>query len=78
LLGPIAAVLIGRFGWHGAYYGLAVVAFVVGFIPVSIFLRDPPAIEKSLAATGDAGSILPGLNGEGEDHSMIHCVGNQQ
>jgi MFS family permease len=62
VLGPIAAVLIGRFGWHGAYYGLAALAFVLGFLPVAIFLRDPPAIERTLARPGgDIAAILPGL-----------------
>lgn len=63
VLGPIAAVLIGKFGWHGAYYGLAVLAFVVGFLPVAIFLRDPPAVTRSLASSSsaDIAAILPGL-----------------
>jgi sugar phosphate permease len=43
VLGPVAAFLIGRFGWHGAYYGLAAFATVVGLLPVAVFLRDPPA-----------------------------------
>ncbi len=60
VLGPIAAVLIGRFGWHGAYFGLAVLAFVVGFLPVAIFLRDPPIIARQPSAA-DAAAILPGL-----------------
>ena len=60
VLGPIAAVLIGRFGWHGAYFGLAVLAFVVGFLPVAIFLRDPPMIARQPSAA-DAAAILPGL-----------------
>jgi MFS family permease len=63
VLGPIAAVLIGRFGWHGAYFGLAALALVVGLLPVSVFLRDPPAVARSLEQRpgADLGNILPGL-----------------
>jgi MFS family permease len=60
VLGPIAAVLIGRFGWHGAYFGLAALAFVVGFLPVAIFLRDPPVIARHSSGV-DAAAVLPGL-----------------
>jgi MFS family permease len=60
VLGPIAAVLIGRFGWHGAYYGLAVLAAVVGLLPVAIFLRDPPTPARR-AAAADTPATLPGL-----------------
>jgi MFS family permease len=64
LLGPIGALLIGKFGWHGAYLGLAVLAFMLGFIPVAIFVRDPPEVEKALTSpsTVDIAEILPGLS----------------
>lgn len=58
LLGPIAVVLIGRFGWHGAYFGLAALALVVGLVPVTIFLRDPSTAARNLASASNA---LPGL-----------------
>jgi len=43
LMPQIAALLIGAFGWRLAYLGLAVVALVVAFPPVALFLRDPPS-----------------------------------
>jgi MFS family permease len=60
VLGPIAAVLIGKFGWHGAYFGLAALAFVVGFLPVAIFLRDPP-VNARHPSSAEAAVVLPGL-----------------
>lgn len=59
VLGPIAVFLIGRFGWHGAYYGLAALAAVAGLLPVAIFLRDPPKTARQTRIADMA--ALPGL-----------------
>jgi MFS family permease len=60
ILGPIAALLIARFGWHGAYYGLAALALILGLLPVAIFLRDPPVLARP-ATAAEARPLLPGL-----------------
>jgi MFS family permease len=40
--GPVAAVLIGRWGWRGAYLGLAALLLTVA-TPASLLVSDPPA-----------------------------------
>jgi MFS family permease len=40
--GPAAAVLIGRWGWRGAYLGLAALLLAVA-APASLLVSDPPA-----------------------------------
>jgi MFS family permease len=39
---PIAADLISWFGWRTAYLGVAFGIMVLAFVPVAIFVRDPP------------------------------------
>lgn len=52
---PLAAVLIGEFGWRQAYAMLGVIALAVS-LPATLWLvRDPPAVEKQ-----ESGN-LPGL-----------------
>jgi MFS family permease len=50
LVPQLAALLIGRFGWREAYFGLAVSVLVLAWVPVAIFLRDPPWLHESPAA----------------------------
>jgi MFS family permease len=59
LIPQLAAYLINHFGWRDAYFGLAVAVVVLAWIPVTIFVRDPPKI----AASGDrdASAGLPGI-----------------
>jgi len=43
LIPQLAAFLIGHFGWRQAYFGLGIAVVVLAWIPVVIFVRDPPA-----------------------------------
>jgi MFS family permease len=42
LMPQLAALLIGQFGWRTAYIGLAVASIVFAFVPVALFVREPP------------------------------------
>jgi MFS family permease len=42
LIPQLAAFLINHFGWRDAYFGLAIAVVVLAFLPVTIFVRDPP------------------------------------
>jgi len=63
LIPQIAASLIGQFGWRLAFVGLAVCVFGFAFVPVSLFIREPPGFVKSRdrdAAARDAVAGIPG------------------
>lgn len=40
---PLAAFLINQLGWRAAYFGLAISVVVLAWLPVLIFVREPPA-----------------------------------
>src|SRR5205823_2041251 len=44
LVPQLAAFLIAAFGWRAAYLGLGVAVMVIAFVPVAIFLREPPGV----------------------------------
>lgn len=58
LIPRLAGFLIPTFGWRMAYVGMGVAVFVLGFLPVALFLRDPdraqlarqPAVQRGLTA----------------------------
>jgi MFS family permease len=58
----IAERLIAHFGWRGGYIGLGITILIVAWLPVAIFLREPPGYEPKIkrAATAAATSLLPG------------------
>lgn len=58
LIPQISDVLIRNFGWRQGYIGLGIAIFVLAFIPVALFLREPPAVEPGRAASAQ----LPGLS----------------
>jgi predicted MFS family arabinose efflux permease len=60
LIPQLAAFLIGHFGWRHAYFGLAIAVVVLAWIPVVIFVRDPPW--ASAASRAAATSALPGID----------------
>jgi MFS family permease len=62
LIPQLAALLIRHFGWRDAYFGLGVAVVVLAFIPVTLFVREPPwaRAAKSEPRT-DATAALPGL-----------------
>ncbi|MBV8889253.1 MAG: MFS transporter [Alphaproteobacteria bacterium] len=46
LVPQLAALLIGAFGWRLAYVGLAIAVMVVAFVPVVLFVREPPELAR--------------------------------
>lgn len=59
LIPQLAAFLIGHVGWRNAYFGLGIAVVVLAWIPVLIFVRDPPWASGSGKA--DATAALPGI-----------------
>jgi len=54
----IAMLLMARFGWRGAFLGMALLVLAIGFPVLAALLRDPPA-----RADGEAGATpLKGLS----------------
>src|SRR5436305_11192429 len=43
----LAAALIAAFGWRTAYLGLGIAILVIAFIPVAVFLREPPEVSQA-------------------------------
>src|SRR5579862_4120202 len=60
LIPQLAAFLIGHFGWRNAYFGLGIAVVVLAWIPVLIFVRDPPWASGSSRAGATA--QLPGID----------------
>jgi MFS family permease len=60
LVPQLAALLIAQFGWRTAYLGLGIAVVVIAFMPVAIFLREPPEVAR--AAGGGAAAVLPGID----------------
>ena len=63
LIPQLAAALIGRFGWRDAFLGLAVAVLVAAFVPVALFIREPPDVALRLRRRAEAGATatLPGM-----------------
>src|SRR5258708_4581483 len=61
LIPQLAAYLIGHFGWRDAYFGLGLAVIVLAWLPVAIFVRDPPALTASRGGTIQT-SALPGID----------------
>lgn len=59
LVPQLAAALIAAFGWRAAYLGLGIAVLAIAFVPVAIFLREPPAPMRS--EDGSPAMPLPGM-----------------
>lgn len=59
LVPQLAAALIAAFGWRTAYLGLGIAVLAIAFVPVAIFLREPPAAARS--EDGSPAMPLPGM-----------------
>lgn len=59
LVPQLAAALIAAFDWRTAYLGLGIAVLVIAFVPVAIFLREPPEIART--EDGPANAVLPGV-----------------
>jgi MFS family permease len=60
LIPQLAAFLINHFGWRDAYFGLGIAVVVLAWLPVAIFVRDPPA--ASLTGMGESSAGMPGID----------------
>lgn len=47
LMPQLAGALMAAFGWRMAYVGLGAAIFVLAFLPVAIFLREPTAADRA-------------------------------
>src|ERR1043166_8203190 len=59
LVPQLAAALIAGFDWRTAYVGLGIAILVIAFVPVAVFLREPPVVAR--AADGAPAVLLPGI-----------------
>jgi len=61
LVPQLARVLIAAFGWRGAYLGLAAAVLLCAFLPVALFVREPPGFADAVRrGRRGARSSLPG------------------
>jgi MFS family permease len=62
LIPQLAASLIGHFGWRWAYVGLGIAVVVLAWLPVVLFVRDPPWVPASGRAGTTNAAALPGID----------------
>lgn len=61
LIPPLCAFWIAKYGWRLAYVGLAGCVLLIGLLPVSVFLREPPGFMRRTARQAPGESIsIPG------------------
>jgi MFS family permease len=62
VLPPFLALLINDFGWRNAYYGLGLAVLLLAWLPVALFVREPPALSRVAArhTTANLTDALPG------------------
>lgn len=67
LVPQLAAALILHFGWRTAYLGIAAAVVVFAFVPVALFVREPPGFDIAPKRGESRGAALdiPGM-GVGE------------
>ena len=67
LMPQLAELLIAAFGWRLAYIGMAVAVVIFAFVPVALFVREPPdfAARPARGQSRGAALNLPG-SGVGE------------
>ncbi len=59
LMPQLARVLIGAVGWRLAYVGLAAAVLLFAFVPVALFIREPPGLRTR--AHRASAAALPGM-----------------
>ena len=62
LIPQLAAFLIGHFGWRWAYVGLAVAVVVLAWVPVVLWVRDPPWVPAAGGTRATSAAPLPGID----------------
>jgi MFS family permease len=62
VLPPFLALLINDFGWRNAYFGLGLAVLLLAWLPVALFVREPPALSRVAARHADRNltDSLPG------------------
>lgn len=62
VLPPFLALLINEFGWRHAYFGLGLTVLLLAWLPVALFVREPPALSRVAArhTTANLTDALPG------------------
>jgi MFS family permease len=56
-----AGYVIQHYGWRAGYVGVGIAIMVLAFIPVALFMRDPPMSSAARRASGGApGGVLEG------------------
>jgi MFS family permease len=59
-------ILLQHYGWRGGYIGMGVAIFVLAFIPVAIFYKEPEVIKKDRELRKTSGQVenpsLPGVS----------------
>jgi MFS family permease len=58
---PIAAYLIGAYGWRAAYVGVGATILILGGLPIALLIREPDANERA-RMPHLAEASLPGLS----------------
>jgi len=56
-----AAYLVAHYGWRTAYLGLGAAILVTAWLPVVLFIHEPPAFARTAAGPGSAAAHLPGM-----------------
>jgi len=62
VLPPVLALLINDFGWRNAYFGLGLAVLLLAWLPVALFVREPPALSR-VAATHTDRNLTDSLPG---------------
>jgi MFS family permease len=59
----IVAVLIAKFGWRVAYFDLAILILILAWVPVALFIREPPELAEAAKrkSAGGLTEVLPGI-----------------
>jgi predicted MFS family arabinose efflux permease len=59
----LAGLLIAQFGWRAAYIGMGIAVMIAAFIPVALFVREPPdfAARPARGQSRGAALNLPGV-----------------
>lgn len=63
LVPQLAALLIVRLGWRLAFLGLGIAVLACAFLPVALFVREPPGLAGRVdrQRAGALAAILPGI-----------------
>src|SRR6185437_12227896 len=62
LIPQLAALLIRHFGWRDAYFGLGIAVVILAWLPVAIFVRDPPWLTERRRSAATSSESLPGID----------------